>query len=216
MYAPAHVATALAVKRALPIAPLLALMLAAQAIEFVWIVLTYLGVEHQAVDENGYLHLDYLPYSHSLLAGFGSAAAAYVIIRWGFGHPRLALAVALAMGSHIVYDLIQHEPDIQIAPGIAQPRFGLDMASIPSLDFTVELLLSLGCWWYFGRGWALLVALVALNITNLPLMFADGSAAPLQANRAILPTIILLQTLLCIGVLWPISRRSWSARAQPG
>jgi hypothetical protein len=54
-------------------------MLACQAIEFLWVVLTYLGVEHQSVDPNGYLHLDYLPYSHSPLTGFGSAVVAYVI-----------------------------------------------------------------------------------------------------------------------------------------
>jgi hypothetical protein len=39
----------------------------------------------------------------------------------GFGRHRLALAVALAMGSHIVYDVIQRDPDIQIASGIDQP-----------------------------------------------------------------------------------------------
>ncbi len=153
MYAPAHVSTALAVKRAFPVAPLFGLMLAAQAIEFLWVVLTYLGVEHQSVDPNGYLHLDYLPYSHSLLTGLGSAIVAYAIIRWGFGHPRLALAVALAMASYIVYELIQHEPDIQLAPGIDRPRFGLELAAIPALDFVVELILSIACWWYFRGGW---------------------------------------------------------------
>ena len=145
MYAPAHVSTALAVKRALPIAPLFGLMLAAQAIEFLWVVLTYRGIEHQSVDANGYLHLHYLPYSHSLLTGFGSAAVAYAVIGWGFGHSRLALAVALAMASHIVYDPIQHEPDIQLAPGVDQPRLGLDLAGVPALDFLVELGLSIGC-----------------------------------------------------------------------
>jgi hypothetical protein len=40
--------------------PLFGLMLAAQAIEFLWVVLTYPGIEHQPVDPNGYLHLDYL------------------------------------------------------------------------------------------------------------------------------------------------------------
>jgi hypothetical protein len=211
MYAPAHVSTALAVKRAFPIAPVFGLMLAAQAIEFLWVVLTYLGIEHQSVDANGYLHLDYLPYSHSLLTGFGSAVLAYVIIRWGFGRPRLALAVALAMGSHIVYDVIQHEPDIQLAPGLDQPRVGLDLAAVSALDFAVELILSLGCWWYFRGGWWLLGAVVALNVMNLPMMFADGSASSLAANRAILPTIILVQTLVCIAVLWPLARRSQMA-----
>ena len=46
--------------------------------------------------------------------------------------------LALAMASHIVYDLIQHEPDIQLALGIDQPRLGLDLAGIPALDFLVD------------------------------------------------------------------------------
>jgi hypothetical protein len=66
-------------------------MLAAQAIEFLWVVLTYLGVEHQSVDPNGYPPLDCVPY--------------------------------------------------------LQPRFGLDLAAVPTLDFVVELALSIGCWW---------------------------------------------------------------------
>jgi hypothetical protein len=43
------------------------------------------------------------------------------------------------------------------------------------------------------------------------MMFADGSASSLAANRAILPTIILVQTLVCIAVLWPLARRSQTA-----
>src|SRR5215469_6519300 len=82
MYAPAHVSTALAVKRSFPVAPLLGLMFAAQAIEFLWILLSYLGIEYQSVDASGTLHLDYLPYSHSILTGVGSASIAYAVIRW--------------------------------------------------------------------------------------------------------------------------------------
>jgi hypothetical protein len=177
-------------------------------------VLTYLGIEHQSVDPNSYLHLDYLPYSHSLLTGSGSAMVAYAVLRWGFDRPHLALAVALAMASHIVYDLIQHEPDIQLAPGLDQPRFGLDLAGLPAIDFLIELALSIGCWWYLRGGWGLLIGVVVLNLTNLPMMFGDGSAGSLLANRAILPTIILLQTLVCIAALWLLARRTQAASAE--
>ena len=65
MYAPAHVATALAVKRKFPVAPFFWLMIATQAIEFLWVVLSYLGIEYQTVDSKGMLHPDFLPYSHN-------------------------------------------------------------------------------------------------------------------------------------------------------
>jgi hypothetical protein len=52
------------------------------------------------------------------------------------------------------------------------------------------------------------MAVVVLNLTNLPMMFGDGSAGSLLTNRAILPTIILVQTVICIAVLWALARRS--------
>lgn len=52
-----------------------------------------------------------------------------------------------------------------------------------------------------------MIAVIVLNLTNLPMMFGDGSAGSLMTNRAILPTIILVQTLVCIGVLWGVARR---------
>jgi hypothetical protein len=42
------------------------------------------------------------------------------------------------MASHMVYDLIQHEPDIQLATGLDQPRFGLDLAGVPALDLSLS------------------------------------------------------------------------------
>ena len=214
MYAPAHVATALAVKRRFPLAPLFWLMIATQAIEFLWIVLSYLGIEYQRVDSRGILHLDYLPYSHSLLTGFGTAILAFGIIRWVFKRPTLALAIGIAMVSHIIYDIIQHEPDIQIAPLINQPRIGLHLSAIPLVDFLVETALGLICWWYFRGDWKLLGAIIFLNLTSLPMM-ADGtgSGTALAHNHFILPSIILGQTLLSLALIWFFGHRRGDAIA---
>lgn len=206
MYAPAHVATALAVKQKFPVAPFFWLMIATQAIEFLWVVLSYLGIEYQTVDSKGMLHLDFLPYSHSLLTGFGSAVVVYAIIRWGFRRPTVALAVGIAMASHIVYDLIQHEPNIQIAWFLGQPRFGLNVGSVPLLDFVIETALVLGCWWYFKGDWKLLIALIFLSLTNLPMMFSDGNGRALANNHLILPTIILVQTVITVALVWFFGR----------
>ena len=219
MYAPAHVATALAVKRRFPASPFFWLMIATQAIEFLWIVLSYLGIEYQTVDSKGVLHLDFLPYSHSLLTGFGSAILSYAIIRWGFHRPKVALAVGIAMATHIVYDLIQHEPNIQIAWFLGQPRFGLNVGSVPLLDFVIETALVIACWWYFKGDWKLLVALIFLSLTNLPMMFSDGNGRALADNHLILPTIILVQTVVTIALVWAFGRQrsaALSAEAELG
>jgi hypothetical protein len=187
-------------------------MLATQAIEFLWILLSYLGIEYQRVDARGVLHLDYLPFSHSLLTGLGAPILAYAVIRWGFKRPTLALAVGLAMASHIVYDVIQHEPDIRIAPGVDQPRLGLHLSAIPAADFLVETGLGVACWWYFGGDWKLLAALIFLNLTNLPLMFGgSGSGAALANNHFILPSIILAQTALSLLLIWWFGHRRGDA-----
>lgn len=160
------------------------------------------GIEYQTIDAHGVLHLDYLPYSHSLLTGFGTANLAYIIIRWGFNTPVAALAVALAMASHIVYDLMQHEPDIQIAWFVSQPRLGLNIGPAPLLDFVIETALTIACWWYFKGDWELLAVILFLSVTNLRMMFADGNGRALANNHFILPTIILLQTALTLVLIW--------------
>lgn len=221
MYAPAHVSTALAMKQRFPVAPLFWLMVATQAIEFLWVVFSYLGIEYQRVDAQGVLHLDYLPYSHSLLTGFGTAVLAYVIIRWGFRRPTIALAVGLAMASHIVYDVIQHEPDIRLAWFLNQPRLGFHLAGVPVADFLVETALAIAFWWYFRGDWKLLAAIVILSLTNLPMMFADGNGRALANNHFILPSIILVQTVVTIAAFWFFGRHrgdelAMSAGEPPG
>jgi hypothetical protein len=40
---------------------------------------------------------------------------------------------------------------VQIAWFLSQPRFGLNVGSVPLLDFAVETTLAVACWWYFKR-----------------------------------------------------------------
>jgi hypothetical protein len=214
MYAPVHIATAFAVKRRFPVAPLFALMIATQAIEYIWIVLSYLGIEYQRVDSQGVLHLDFLPYSHSLLTGLGTALVAYVLIRWAFKKPVVALAVAIAMASHIVYDVIQHEPNLQIAWFMGEPKLGLNLGSVPLFDFAIETVLAIACWWYFKGNWKLLVVILVLSVTTLPMMLADGNGRALANNHFILPTIILAQTLVTLCLLWIFGHRRGAELSQ--
>ena len=141
MYAPAHTAIALAAKRANPSASLFGLMVAAQGSELLWVTFSYLGIEHSTVDKGGTLHLEYLPYSHSLLTGLGGGIFLWALLRWVFRRNDVATIFGWVFASHIVLDFIQHEPNLQIAPGIATPTFGLNLQSIPWLDFAIELAL---------------------------------------------------------------------------
>ena len=197
MYAVAHTSVALAAKRTNPAASLFGLMIAAEASELLWVALTYAHVEHPAIDAHGNLHLEYLPFSHSLLVGFGLAAAVWAFLRWPLHRPQIAAVFGWVTASHVVLDVIQHEPNIRIAPWLAHPTIGLNLQASPWLDFAVETAFSVGCSAFFRGGRKLLAAIVASNVGNLPLMLAgEGGASPMAHNRFILPTTILITILV--------------------
>ena len=210
MYAAAHTSLALAAKRRNPTAPLFGLMVAAQASELLWVGLSYAGIEHPTIDSHNTLHLEYLPYSHSLLVGLGGGVLLWALLRFAFRKPQVATVFGWVVASHIVLDVIQHEPNIRIVPWMAHPTIGLNLQALPWLDFVVETAFSIGCWAYFRGGRKLLAAITALNVANLPLMLAgEGGAAPMAQNRFILPTTILVT----IVVAWAVIHRYATRRA---
>jgi hypothetical protein len=186
---------------------LIPLLIAAQIVELLWIVFTYLGLEHAQVTPSG-IHLDYIPYSHSIVSGLFLAGLA-----WGFGkavrRTYVGTAIALAVLSHVVLDLIQHDPNIALLPMAWGPRFGLGLASYPAIDFIVELAFCVGCWKYFGGSRGLLIGIVIFNLLNLPLMFSQlgiGNAA--GGNPALLPTLVLLGVLASGVLVWWFGRET--------
>jgi hypothetical protein len=183
------------------------LLIAVQFVELLWIVFTYLGIEHVRVAEDR-VHLDFLPYSHSVFTAVFLATLA-----WGFGksvrRTYVGAAIALAILSHIVLDIIQHEPNIALLPLAWGPRLGVNLQGFPLLDFIVELVFCVACWKYFGGSKGLLVGIVIFNLLSIPLMFPrPGTAAMLAENSAILPTIILVQVVSSWLLVWLLARRT--------
>jgi hypothetical protein len=214
VYAAAHTSLALAGKKANPAASLFGLMVAAQASELLWAGLTYAGVEQSTVDDHGTLHLEYLPYSHSLLVGLGGAAILWAALRYLFGRQQIATVFGLVFASHVVLDVIQHESNIRLVPWLAHPAIGLNLTVHPLLDFAVETAFSVACWAYYRGTRTLLIAILALNLTNLPLMLAgDGAASPMAQNPFIFPTTILATILIAWAIIGRYARRQ--ATGQP-
>jgi hypothetical protein len=197
MYAAAHTSLALIAKREHPTRSLVGFMAAAQAAELAWVGLTYAGIEHPTIDQHGILHLEYLPYSHSLLFGIGGAVLLWAVLRYVARRPQIATVTGLLFASHIALDVIQHEPNIRILPWLTHPTIGLNLQAHPWWDLAIETALCLGCWAYYRGSRQLLAALITLNVANLPLMLAgEGAASPMAHNRFILPTVILATILL--------------------
>jgi membrane-bound metal-dependent hydrolase YbcI (DUF457 family) len=202
MYAITHAVTALPLKRRFPTAPLWPLLISVQAIELLWVLFVYTGIEHVNYTTNS-VHLEFLPYSHSI----GTTAFVALLVWWWV--PRrdsrsiVALALALGVVSHVVLDIIHHEPDIALLPMASGPRVGLGLANRPALDFAVELLYAVCCWVIFRGSNGLLAAIVFLNVVDLPLMFPQpGTGARLAPHPAVLPTIILAQIVMTWLAVW--------------
>jgi hypothetical protein len=206
VYAVSHAVTALPIKRQVPRAGLWSLLIAVQAIELLWVLFTYAGIEHIVVID-GRIHLGFLPYSHSVGSTLALAAATWAIVRATTGDARWAFAIAVAIVSHIVLDIVQHEPDIQLLPVAWGPRLGLGLTRHPLANAVVETAYGGLCWRLFGGSRALLAGIVGLNALDLPFMFAKSEAAARIAwTPALLTTIVLGQILVSWIVVWALAR----------
>jgi hypothetical protein len=204
-YAISHASAALVFKRKYPRVGLWPLLIAVQFVELLWIVFTYLGIEHVRITGD-HVHLDFLPYSHSVFTGAFLAALA-----WGAGklvrRSNVGAAIALAILSHIVLDIIHHEPNIALLPIAWGPRLGMNLQGYPLFDIIVELVFCVACWKLFGGSKGLLIGIVIFNLLNIPLMFPrPGTGAMLAQHPSLLPTIILIQVVSSWLLVWLLAR----------
>lgn len=196
MYAINHAATALLIKKNAPRLPLLPLLISVQFLEVCWVFFNYFGWEHFSIS-GGKVHLDFLPYSHSVFSGIVAAILSFCVINWGYKNRKLAIAFAIGVLSHVIIDIIFHEKDIQLSPFSAKPVLGLGILDYPILNFIIELAYGIFCWWYFKGSKALLWVIIIFNIIDLPMMLAKGDTLkPFVDYPFILPTVILFQILI--------------------
>jgi hypothetical protein len=185
------------------------LLISVQLMEFVWVILNVVGVERTTtsatVSSVSDIQLAYMPYSHSVVTMLGAAFVIWLLLRFIFRMPVLALAVGLGIASHLFLDLLTHARDVALAPGIAAPKFGLGLyGSFPLGAFVLELAYGIFCWWVYKGGRALLVLIVAFNFANLSLFSAavPGPEELLANHPTLIVGVILVQivvTLLLVG-----------------
>lgn len=211
-----HAATALILKKKFPAAPLFGLLVATEAVEFLWVALNLLGFEHTVIGggtgDPSAIHLVHMPYSHSIATSAFFALVLGVIVAWR-GWPKagmIAVALSLALFSHIVLDLATHSPDIPLAPFAQGPKYGSGLYSDwPLVALLVESLWGVLCWRIYRGSWPLLALIVGLNALLLPtLLLEDASNAPLFTNGQEFALIVLGQMIITIGLLWAVARRT--------
>ncbi len=214
MFAINHAAAALLVKRRYPVVSLVPILLAVQAMELLWVVLNYAGVERTTTEPVvryvGDIHLVYMPFSHSVATMLGAAALAWSIGAIA-GRPRLGAAFALGVASHLVLDLATHNRDIALVPFLSGPEYGTQLYGLfPLGAFLLELGFGVFCWWVYGGGLALLAVIVVFNLANVSLFFpaVPGLEQLLAGRSTLLTTVILVQILVTLWAVWWGARRS--------
>ena len=114
-----HYAASLALKNVEKKASLGLLFLAVQFVDILFFPFVLLGIERVNIIENftqsTHFELEYMPYTHSLLASFLFAGFIYVVYRIvSSEYKSVALVMSIAVLSHWFFDLIVHTPDLPI------------------------------------------------------------------------------------------------------
>jgi hypothetical protein len=148
-----HYAASFVAKAAEPLAPLWALLLAAQFVDILWGVFVLTGIEQARLDPSlpsNPLDLYHMPYTHSLVATLVWAAVAFALARRWLGlASSAALAVAATVMSHWFLDWVVHRPDLTLA--FAGTKLGLAIWNHPIAAFSLEVALVVGSVWLCVR-----------------------------------------------------------------
>lgn len=177
-----HYASAFVAKAASPRTPLWVLLLAAQFVDIFWVIAILTGIEHARLDPSlasNPLVLDYMPWTHSLLASLGWAAVAFVAATRVLAmDTKQAALVAAVVVSHWFLDLPVHRPDLTLAGGDAK--------------------LGLALWNYPIAAWGLEALLVAASVA-LAMRSCARSAASRRAWLQLGGGLLILQTATSFG-----------------
>jgi hypothetical protein len=213
MFAINHAATALLLKRRYPELAFTPLLLSVQIMELLWALLNFLGIERTTTDpvvrDVSDIQLAHMPYSHSVATMVGAAVLAMLLGR-AVGRPRLGVAFGLGILSHLVLDLVTHNGDIPLAPVADAPKYGTYLyARLPAVAFALELGFGILCWWLFRGNRLLLAVIIAFNLANLSLFFAEvpGPEQMFAGRPLLLVAVILAQIIVTLTVVgWAATR----------
>jgi len=212
MHAMNHAITAIALKKRFDYVPLAWLLVSVQLMEFLWIVFNWLGFEYISVNSEVHtiadIHLEHMPYSHSIASAVLLAGIAYLAVR------RTGLAIALGILSHLVLDLITHVPDIAVVWFGWDLELGTGIYGLPLVAFVVETAYGLAVWCYVRGSAGLFVAIVAFQLSTLSahVSWISGIEGSLADVPAMLPVGIAIQIAVTLPLVWWLGRSSSAPR----
>lgn len=210
-WAPAFAAAALS-KRAPKLGTL---FIAGQLVDWGFFIFAAVGIEKLRIEPGvtamNPLDLYHMPYTHSLL---GSAiwalgfALVLLILRQG----RLAALIGgIVVLSHWFVDLLVHRPDLTWAGG--DYRMGFGLWNFPAIAIVLELLLTLGAYWWYMRRTKGPIAppLILLALLLAMQAFNWLGPEPQSAGLALYVSALLGFLIATLAAAWAGSTR-WHKR----
>lgn len=172
-----HFAPAFAAAAISPRAPRLGtLFIAGQLVDWGFFVFASLGIEKMRIEPGATamvpFDLYYMPYTHSLLGSAVWAVIFGLIVTAWLRDGKAGTLAALVVLSHWALDFLTHRPDLTLAGG--NTAYGLGLWNVPGIAIPLELLITLGAfWWYIrqtrgpiGPPLVLMVVLLAMQAFN--------------------------------------------------
>ncbi len=213
-----HYAAALTLKKFEKRASLGVLFLAVQFVDILFFPLVLLGIERINIVENftqsTHFELEYMPFTHSLLASILWAGAAYGLFRWVIVKKNsVALVVALAIFSHWLFDLVVHTPDLPLWSD-ASFKLGFGLWNSAMATYALEAIILLSALWLYLRStsattavgkYGMTVFVILLLLVNVVNIFG-----PLQGDSKLVLAITAVTSYLLFAAVafWLDRRRS--------
>ncbi len=213
-----HYAAALALKKFEKRASLGVLFLAVQFVDILFFPLVLLGIERMNIVENftqsTHFELEYMPFTHSLLASILWAGAAYGLFRWVIVKKNsVALVVALAVFSHWLFDVVVHTTDLPLWSD-ASFKLGFGLWNNDIATYALEAIILLSALWLYLRStsasttlgkYGMTIFAILLLLVNVVNIFG-----PLQGDSKLVLAITALTSyfLFAAVAFWLDTRRS--------
>ncbi len=214
-----HYAASLVLKKVEKRASLGFLFLGVQFVDILFFPFVLLGIERFNIVENftqsTHFELEYMPYTHSLLAAFLWAGLAYIVIRIIFKNNMVALVMGIAVLSHWFLDLIVHTPDLPLWID-SSTKLGLGLWNNAVATYLLEAILLGGALWLYLRSSTALSSVgkygMCVFAVILLLINANNIFGPLTGDNKVFFSIVpLVAYFLFAGVAFWLDGKRTSA-----
>ena len=193
-----HYAASLALKKYDKKLSLGWLFIGVQLVDILFFPLVLMGIERMNIIENytatNHFQLEYMPFTHSLLATFVWAGLGFVVAKqiWKDGKA-VSWIIAAAIASHWFVDLLVHTPDLPLWADTS-PKLGFGLWNNRDLAFGLEaIFLFIGLYIYLNainpasnfKKWGMVIFVIVM--------------IAIQASQVYLPPSILDKTTIAIS-----------------